>query len=153
MYENLFCGLFGQICENLHQQKLPAIRYLVRAAALQDWAGLVVILVSTVSHLSVWMMCVVGSRLWPATTELAFMFCHIVRPNTVGVTQRGNLLGSCAMTDCYCELWCMCFLLMRTTGLIRGGKGHWQHMFKLQDNADAICAVHERSAGYVLLEL
>ena len=26
-YENLFCGLLGQICENLHQQKFPAIRY------------------------------------------------------------------------------------------------------------------------------
>ena len=27
-YENLFCGLFGQICENLHQRKFPAIRYI-----------------------------------------------------------------------------------------------------------------------------
>ena len=51
------------------------------------------------------MMCVVGSRLWPATAELAFMFCHIVRQNTVGVTQKGNLLGNCPMTNCYCELW------------------------------------------------
>ena len=46
------------------------------------------------------MMCVAGSRLWPATrAKLAFMFCHIVGPNTAGVTQRGNLLGNCPMTD------------------------------------------------------
>ena len=23
-YENLFCGLLGQVCENLHQRKFPA---------------------------------------------------------------------------------------------------------------------------------
>ena len=49
------------------------------------------------------MMCVVGNRLWPATTELAFMFCHIVQPNTAGVTQRGKVLENCPMTNCYCS--------------------------------------------------
>ena len=67
------------------QTSLPSSKH---PAASLEWAGLVVVLVSTVSHLRVWMMCVVGSRLWPATAELAFMFCHIVRQNTVGVTQR-----------------------------------------------------------------
>ena len=44
------------------------------------------------------MMYVVGNRLWPATIELAFILCHIFRPNTAGITQRGNLLGNCLMT-------------------------------------------------------
>ena len=51
------------------------------APALQDWAGLCVVLVSTVSHLTVWMMFVAGKRLWPATAELAFRYWHIDRPN------------------------------------------------------------------------
>ena len=38
----------------------------------------------------------------------------------------------------------MYFLIMRMTGLIRDGKGCRQHMSKLHDNADAICAVHAR---------
>ena len=42
------------------------------------------------------MMSVAGS---PATSELAFMFCHIDQPNTAVVTQVGNLLGNCLMTD------------------------------------------------------
>ena len=41
----------------------------------------------------------------------------------------------------------MYFLLMRTTGLVREGKGRRQHMSKLHDN------VHAKRAGYVLLEL
>ena len=32
---------------------------------------------------------------------------------------------------------CMYFLLMRTTGLVRVGRGRQQHMSKLHDNADA----------------
>ena len=27
-YENLFCGLFGQIYKDLHQRKFPAIQHL-----------------------------------------------------------------------------------------------------------------------------
>ena len=29
--EKLFCRLFGQICEKLHQQKFPAMRYIFGA--------------------------------------------------------------------------------------------------------------------------
>ena len=37
----------------------------------------------------------------------------------------------------------MCFLLIRTTALVREGKGRRQHnLSKLHDNADAMCAVH-----------
>ena len=39
--------------------------------------------------------------------------------------------------DCAHYVLCMSFLLMRTTGLVRVGRGRQQHMSKLHDNADA----------------
>ena len=35
--ENLFCGLVGQIYENLHQQKFPAMRYLKLYGTVHSW--------------------------------------------------------------------------------------------------------------------
>ena len=35
MYENLFCGVFGEIYENLHQQKFPVMRLVVLHFAVQ----------------------------------------------------------------------------------------------------------------------
>ena len=73
------CINYSGLRAGLSQVYLAANHYyLVAAAALQDWAGLVVVLVSTVSQ-RVWMMCVAGNRLWPATTELAFMFLFCIQ--------------------------------------------------------------------------
>ena len=46
-----------------------------------------------------------------------------------------NLVGHCSHARRPCPLRCMYryFLLMRTTGLLRAGKGRRQHMSKLHD--------------------